>query len=181
MRAPVKRTVQLTPHPAVPSPAVRGIEVSVSRVEGKLTVTYRLDGDVDHLRVPLERPSYATDRLWEHTCFELFVALAGERAYHELNFAPYGASAVYAFQDYRQRLDSDLTAKMPGRQWKGASFGLIAEVDLAALDVRYVDAELVLGVSAVIEDVDGQLSYWALAHPQPKPDFHHRDAFTLVL
>ena len=181
MRAPVKRTVQLTPHPAVRGPAVRGIEVSVSRAEGKLTVTYRLDGYMDRLRVPLERPACATDRLWEHTCFELFVARSGAPGYHELNFAPYGTSAVYAFEDYRQRLESDLTAKTPRRQWGDASFELIAEIELSALDPAYVDAEIVLGVSAVIEDIDGQLSYWALAHPQPKPDFHHRDAFALVV
>ena len=181
MRAPVKRTVQLTPHAAVPSPAVRGIEVSVSRAEGKLTVMYRLDGDLDRLRVPQERPACATDRLWEHTCFELFVARSGAADYYELNFAPYGASAVYAFGAYRQRLDRELTAKAPRRQWGDASCRLIAEVELSALGPAYVDAELVLGVSAVIEDADGQLSYWALAHPQPKPDFHHRDAFTLVL
>ena len=181
MRSPVKRMVQLTPHPAGPGPAVRGIEASVSRVEGKLTVTYGLAGDMDRLRVPRERPAGATDRLWEHTCFELFVARSGAAGYHELNFAPYGASAVYAFEDYRQRLESDLTAKAPRRQWGDAGFELIAEVKLSALDPAYVDAELVLGVSAVIEDADGQLSYWALAHPQPKPDFHHRDAFALVL
>jgi hypothetical protein len=34
-----------------------------------------------------------------------------------------------------------------------------------------------LGMSAVIEDKAGRMSYWALAHPPGKPDFHHRDCF----
>ena len=38
-----------------------------------------------------------------------------------------------------------------------------------------------LGISAVIEEQDGRLSYWALAHPPGKPDFHHRDCFALRL
>jgi hypothetical protein len=38
-----------------------------------------------------------------------------------------------------------------------------------------------IGLSAVIEDVDGGLSYWALAHPSDKPDFHHPDSFALTL
>ena len=38
-----------------------------------------------------------------------------------------------------------------------------------------------LGLSAVVEDVDGILSYWALRHPSGKPDFHHTDAFALQL
>ena len=32
-----------------------------------------------------------------------------------------------------------------------------------------------IGLSAVIETTDGALSYWALAHPAEKPDFHHPD------
>jgi hypothetical protein len=38
-----------------------------------------------------------------------------------------------------------------------------------------------LGLSAVIETVDGFFSYWALAHPSDKPDFHHPDSFILEL
>ena len=34
-----------------------------------------------------------------------------------------------------------------------------------------------LGLSAVIEDANGDISYWALAHPPGKPDFHHADGF----
>jgi hypothetical protein len=29
----------------------------------------------------------------------------------------------------------------------------------------------------VIEDMTGEFSYWALAHPPGKPDFHHSDCF----
>src|SRR3546814_3736372 len=32
-----------------------------------------------------------------------------------------------------------------------------------------------LALSAVIEELDGTKSYWALAHPPGKPDFHHPD------
>ena len=37
------------------------------------------------------------------------------------------------------------------------------------------------GLSAVIEEAQGALSYWALAHPSDKPDFHHPDSFVLDL
>ena len=36
-------------------------------------------------------------------------------------------------------------------------------------------------LSAVIETTDGAMSYWALAHPSAKPDFHHPDSFVLDL
>ena len=38
-----------------------------------------------------------------------------------------------------------------------------------------------IGLSAVIEDTAGSLSYWALHHPRSKPDFHHRGGFILRL
>ena len=43
------------------------------------------------------------------------------------------------------------------------------------------DAPRRLGLSAVIEDADGTMSYWALAHPSDAPDFHHPDSFILDL
>jgi hypothetical protein len=36
-----------------------------------------------------------------------------------------------------------------------------------------------LDLAAVIEERGGRISYWALAHPPGKPDFHHSDCFTL--
>ena len=41
--------------------------------------------------------------------------------------------------------------------------------------------ELRLAVCAVMENEQGRVSYWALAHPPGKPDFHHRDGFALRL
>ena len=36
-----------------------------------------------------------------------------------------------------------------------------------------------VGLSAVIETLDGQLSHWALHHPRAdRPDFHHRAGWT---
>ena len=43
------------------------------------------------------------------------------------------------------------------------------------------EGEWQVGLSAVIEAKDGSRSYWALAHPPGKPDFHHRDCFALRL
>lgn len=38
-----------------------------------------------------------------------------------------------------------------------------------------------VGISAVIEKTDGTKSYWALAHPEGKPDFHHPACFAGTL
>jgi hypothetical protein len=39
--------------------------------------------------------------------------------------------------------------------------------------------QLLLGLCAVIESPHAALAYWALRHPAPMPDFHHRDAFVI--
>jgi hypothetical protein len=41
------------------------------------------------------------------------------------------------------------------------------------------DSPLRFGLAAVIEEIGGHQSYWALAHPPGKADFHHSDCFML--
>ena len=48
---------------------------------------------------------------------------------------------------------------------------LTAELPWSALPVQA--PEIRVGLSAVIEEADGRLSYWALHHPAERPDFHH--------
>jgi hypothetical protein len=43
------------------------------------------------------------------------------------------------------------------------------------------DGNWELGLSVVLEERDGTKSYWALAHPSEKPDFHHPDCFVARL
>jgi hypothetical protein len=51
----------------------------------------------------------------------------------------------------------------------------------AALEFVGLSSPLHLGLSAVLEATNGDKSYWALAHPPGKPDFHHADCFALEL
>ena len=53
---------------------------------------------------------------------------------------------------------------------------LEASLALDHLSSAYRDAALEIGLSAVIERLDGSLSYWSLHHPPGRPDFHHHDA-----
>ena len=45
----------------------------------------------------------------------------------------------------------------------------------------FTGKDLLLAITAVIEERDGTKSYWSLAHPEGAPDFHHPDCFTLHL
>ena len=139
-------------------------------------MTYSLEGQLVRLRIPPPRPPRIAARLWQHTCCEIFIARKGLTGYHEYNLAPSGEWATYAFTSYRdgarfvdEKLDPRITVRRSAEQLELHAF---IPVDRAALS---------LALSAVVEDVDGALSYWALKHPPGKPDFHHPDAFAAQL
>lgn len=62
-----------------------------------------------------------------------------------------------------------------------SDLALTATVRLAASAAFSDLGGLMIGLSAVIEDVDGNKSHWAIAHPAAKPDFHHPDGFVYRL
>lgn len=174
----------LTCHPETGSPAVEEIEAHVSWTrDNALAFAYVLKGDLMRLRIPLPQPSRRTDRLWQHTCFEAFVALKGKPEYYEFNFAPSSQWAVYGFQRYRvgTALEDDMPAPKITVHNLPNGLDLEAIVHLDSLLVTQPGTCLQLALCAVIEDENGTLSYWALKHSPGKPDFHHRDTFALDL
>jgi hypothetical protein len=177
--------IDLQCHPSTRTDAVRAIQVAVRRSSAELKLTFRLDGDIPRIRVaPPTTPRFARD-LWQHTCFEAFIAIngqAGQAAYHEFNFAPSGEWTVYAFSGYRngspvadEKLQPNIAIRSTANRLE-----LDAVVPLDRLSTIHARALLRIGLSAVIETSDG-LSYWALRHPKDKPDFHNADGFTLSL
>ncbi len=62
-----------------------------------------------------------------------------------------------------------------------AEGSLSLRVALPAEALPAGDGELHLALTTVVEQADGPLSYWALAHPAGKADFHHRDGFALAV
>ena len=99
--------------------------------------------------------------------------------YREFNFSPSGEWAVYAFRGYREGGELELELS-PGIvvQRNADRLELYAEI---RADLLPPGGSLRLALSAVVEDADGTLSYWALRHLPGKPDFHHTDAFALQL
>ena len=161
-------------HPQTPCNAVRHIEAQVEKtLQGRLDIRYRIEGDLERVRIPPARAASPGERLWQHTCCEFFVARHGTPAYHEFNFSPSGQWAAYAFSAYREGVALQVDdPKISVRRSPGV-LELHAHIQEAG--------KLRLGVSVVIEDVSGGLSYWALKHPAGKPDFHHPEAFALEL
>jgi hypothetical protein len=171
----------LVPHVTTPCAAVRGLAARVVlTASGQLSLYYVLRAPLAQLAIPAPRARRFCDGLWQHTCFEAFVAADGASAYRELNFAPSGEWAVYAFTGLREGRAPLPTVPRLATRRDVERFELDAVVELGELFDR--PWKLVrLGLAAVIESADGSLSYWALRHPTDRPDFHHRGSFLLSL
>ena len=172
----------LTSHPDVPSTSIARIEAEVVREQaGLMTFRYSVTGDIGVLRVAPVSAPVRTDGLWRSTCFEAFLRAGSDGAYYEFNFAPSTQWAAYQFDGYRRGMMPVLEIDAPRieLQSNDAGFELRVALDLVRLADLPADAPLQLGLSAVIEEKTGRKSYWALAHPPGKPDFHHSDCFAL--
>ncbi|HEY0013321.1 MAG TPA: DOMON-like domain-containing protein [Allosphingosinicella sp.] len=169
---------RLVPHPGTPSSAVDSIHVDLARsAGGVLGLRYVLIGRIAELAIPPPIRSRQGTDLWRHTCFEAFFADAEGEGYAELNVSPSTEWAGYRFESYRAGM-KDANLPPPRIEVERAENRLELRV---ALKLRAGGGSRRLGLSAVIEAADGNLSYWALAHPPGAPDFHHRDCFQIEL
>ena len=178
----VEHWIDLRRHPSTRAEAVRAIQVLVRRsASAELEMTFRLDGHIPRVRVPSPGVPRIATQLWQHTCFEAFIAVEGQAAYHEFNFAPSGEWAAYAFSGYRNGgpLANETMRPHIAVRSTGSRLELDALVRLDVLSAIHPHASLRIGLSAVIEACDG-LSYWAIHHPADKPDFHDADGFALL-
>jgi hypothetical protein len=161
----------LTAHPDFPSQAVCCVEIEIAQAApGAASLTYIVTGDIGAVVLPAPAPARRTDELWRATCFEAFLRPEPGEAYLEFNFAPSTQWAAYRFNGYRAGM---------------------APLDIPPLDIDvHRDAKRLelrvaipaaapsrLAVSAILEEAGGRKSYWALAHPPGRPDFHHAAGF----
>jgi hypothetical protein len=180
----VQHWIDLRCHPSARLPtAVRAIRVLVRRsANAELQLSFGLDGDIPRIWVSSPDVPRIATQLWHHTCFEAFIAVAGQPAYHEFNFAPSGEWSVYAFCGYRNGspLANEITRPHIAVRSTDSLLQLDTLIRLDGLSAIHPCASLRIGLSAVIETNEG-LSYWALRHPADKPDFHDADGFALLL
>lgn len=167
-------------HPDSHCAAVTHIEVAIARPRAdSLVVSYTVTGKISRIRFPPATADRRSVDLWRHTCFEAFVRASTDTGYYELNFSPSGQWAAYQFSNYRDgmRLADGIGPLLIETQSSLETYTLRASLELDRFPPLPRDGLWRLGLSAVIEGTDGEISYWALVHPPGKPDFHHADGF----
>lgn len=169
---------RLVPHPANPGSAIVEVAASVARKGSRLSLAFTALGDRDAVCWPPRMPPGFSDELWRHTCFEAFVSGETGDGYVEINLAPSRRWAAYRFDGYRAGMARAAAAPVGAVRCLGHEHTVAAVFDLPDLPGG---AAWRLGLSAVIEMLDGSKSYFALAHPPGPPDFHNRDCFIALL
>jgi len=183
----MRQTLRL--HPDSFCSAVTHIEVNVVRPQAySFVLTYTVTGKISDLAMPPVAGAARTDELWRHTCFEAFICRSAGTAYYEFNFAPSTQWAAYRFSSYRSGMSvaTEISAPRIAVESSPERYILHASLDqvlsfLPSGGVNGGSAMWRLGLSAVIEETSGRQSYWALAHPLGKADFHHSDCFALEI
>ena len=186
------RLIPVTPvaNGAAPPASLEGLSITGTLAidADAVRIDYRIAGDLSNLAIPAASGApQRCDGLWQHTCLELFLAVQGARDYWEFNLSPAGHWNVYQLDDYRQGLKEEpayqqlpFAVDCTDRQLNLALGCPLPPGLLASLQAPN-GAGLVASVTAVIEHTDGHIAYWALHHPGPDADFHHRGGFQLKL
>jgi hypothetical protein len=176
------REFRLVPFPEAEIPAVE-ITAKAARQGNLLSIHYSVQGDIGEIRLPARSGSPARKHdLWKATCFEFFLAVKDRPEYWEFNLSPSGDWNVYAMDGYRQvnMREESAYLQLPFEFTKmNNSLSLDAAVSLSQLFQPL--QQLQIGITAIIQTVDGKETYWALAHPGAQADFHLKESFVLEL
>ena len=146
---------------------IRAVTAQIEPTETGCEAEFRLDGRISGIKVPEPALGTRKDNLWKTTCFEIFWQPIGQPGYVEFNLSPSSRWASYDFDSFREGMRD-------------------APVDAITVTCSHSDEELVLRASiaanlptpaqvalnAIVEHLDGNLQFWALAFPPGKPEFH---------
>ncbi len=166
----------LTPHPATPPLGVHTVEARIGNDDANwLQLRWKIEGSA---QLVAARPAgrKRADELWRTTCFELFLQPDGAEAYTEFNFSPSEAWNAYDFDCYRAGMRERQVSRAPVLTMRpGTRFAIF---DAAIPRQLLPGVACAVGIAAVIEEIGGQKSYWAMRHPSgDAPDFHHSACF----
>lgn len=182
-------------HPASPVPPGVRVAACAWREAGGLGLRHEVRAPAGWLDCPPPARHLAAraDGLWRRTCLEAFVAAEqpgnegadegeggeGGGEYCEFNLSPDGCWAAYAFCTERVRHTASAWQAWEARA-RPARFACSLQGDAACLALEAFWPDLPLPAAAVwrvglcaVLQAAGALSYWALRHPMPRPDFHH--------
>jgi hypothetical protein len=157
------------------------LSVFIAQAAESLLVEYQLQGPLECIKRPSILPvAERRHELWRHTCFELFFGIQGEAAYWEVNLSPSGCWNIYHFDNYRTGMREDNTIEPPLCRTISDTDSLSLSCSLEYNSIIGNASLIEVGISSVVEAIDGSTSYWAIEHHGAEPDFHDRRSFQIL-
>lgn len=150
---------------------IRCVTAQVSATDVGCEARFRLEGDVDRIKVPEAAPSIRTDDLWKTTCFEIFWQPIGGTSYREFNLSPSGRWAAYDFDSFREGM-RDAPVDAISLSVANASVDGAGALELSANIACELPSPAQVALNAIVEHRDGALQFWALAFAPGKAEFH---------
>ena len=156
------------------------VETDWSVDESELMIQFVVVGAIDRLEIPpASDVPQRTTGLWETTCFECFLGSLAQENYWEMNLSPSGDWNVFRLDGYRENLREEPMIKT-------LPFSVTRCSDRMSIDVTFDIQKLglcrdtiELSATSVLEEITGDISYWAVAHTGTTADFHLRKSFVI--
>lgn len=157
------------------------IDVELNQNDESLFVSFRINEGLPLIDLGSSTPKKERIvKLWEKTCFEFF--LKNEKnSYVEFNFSPNFEWNCFYFEKKGdplkewERMDRPTTEILLSLN----DYFLVAELRKELFPKGFFDqkSKLEIALTSVIKNKKGELSYWALAHADARPNFHDFRSF----
>lgn len=167
--------VDLVPHPiALPHAPIKIRASAKLKQANHLFAAFELSGAQEDIVWPDRKVGAFIEGLWQSTCLELFLFSEDDASYVEFNFSPSTDWCAYVFQSYRAGRETvpDVSFDRFDTHLGSESRSVIVEVKLPEARLNLLGSTYRVSLTAVIQDISGQMSYWAESHPSAQPDFH---------
>lgn len=139
-----------------------------------ISLSFTVSGKTEDINLPPPLDQHRReDKLWQSTCFELFISQNDRPGYYELNFSPSANWQSYYFSQYRTDRHEAQDLTLLKSQVSNEPNKLHINLELAFVSRNIDTRHLNFGVSAILHDQSGDYHYYSLGHP-PKADFHDK-------
>ncbi len=157
----------LTLHPDCSEGPIRNVSAEICSTATGCKARFRLEGDIGKIKIPAPADGVRTDNLWQTTCFEIFWQPHGGSYYREFNLSPSSRWACYDFDDFRLN-----SRDAPVEAIAIACVNNADSLELQADITSRLPLPADIALNAVVEDVEGNIQFWALAFEDGKAEFH---------
>jgi hypothetical protein len=177
----------LIPYDSLSAPQTE-VQIELNVTAESLYVSYRIQRGLE--LIDLGSPTPHKERvmkLWEKTCFEFFIKNEKD-SYVEFNFSPNFEWNCFYFPKKGEPLTEWTRMNRPSTEilLSMDHYFLVAEIRKELMPPGFFDETtlgeraLSVGLSTVIKDKSGIISYWALSHHDTRPNFHDFRSFIRI-